>query len=275
MAWRIRSLSRQAEARPSTASHQWWRVDLKLIRSTHSTLVRETDHTLDLYSPFDNAVSIPVLPSHWYLASSASHAPLIFDITHHVPELPEHEGTHETTRFRLHVSHPPSQENLKSNTAAGRPRALSVERVSRFRFPPCRVTFEDQVQIPGWFSVALTPTARQFISRAPGRLPCLLTCIYEPGLGTEVSKNESSTVGTDEELENNRGMDGDIDPVKLEIGSGTRGVRLSMLYQGSILGVGACISGRVAHGLTDHASRLSSVCVLNQELFPRRDLSSH
>jgi len=265
MAWTMRPLLRQAESKPSTVSHRCWRIDLTLIRSEEPALVTEPDYTLDLESPFDNAFSIPILPSQWYLASPSNRLPLIFDIAHHRPDLSQLEGWHEASRFRLNLSHSASRERHNCDTSPGSAPALSVERVSRFRFPPCILSFTEQVHIPGWFSVGMSPPL------APGSMAYHMICIYEPGVGFEEADSDSRSEwranSIDEEVE--FGFGGVAGGALVEAGTGTRtpSARLSMLYQGSTRGVGACVSGRAAHACSDLILGYN-VCVLDQDLFP-------
>lgn len=268
MTWTIRPLSRIAQAMPSTPSCQRWRIDLTLIRSSDLTLVREADHVLDLYSPFEDAISTAVLPSQWYLASPAHHLPLVFDIIHHIPTLDEVEGRQEATRFRLSLSHARSRGDLEHDTSLASAPALSVEMVSRFHFPSGGLSFMDRPQIPGWFSVQISPRPE---FESTGSSAPSMSFIYEPGVGVCGNDRCLNPKPTGEPIDEagkvEFGVVAGVAPLEIETQRGTRSVDLSMLYQGSVLGVGVCVSGRVAYACP-YPPGGAGVCVLDQPLFP-------
>jgi len=267
LAWSMQPLSHQAESRPSNMFHRCWTIDLRLLHSRDSSLLRPAHHILDLYSPFEDTLSIPVLPSPWYLASPATTFPLVFDITHRPSDLARRRLWQDATRFRLTLSHALSQEDFMSNTATRGLPALSIERVSCFRFPRCLLAFPETAQIPGWFSVGAYQTDRPL---PPGTVPYQLTCVYEPGVGVEGSDSylNSAAEPTEEGLDSDLSVVGGAVAVDSGMESGTRSARLSMLYQGSVCGVGMCVSGRAAHGVFYHKLQGCGTCVLDQELFP-------
>jgi len=269
MTWSLRPRSCQAKGLSSPQNMQNWEIDLRSIRSPDSPLVRLPDQIIDLDSPFDNALSLFVIPSHWYLASPR--LPLIFDVTHHPSDFEYPLPWRKATRFRLDLSQllqgTSSQECSVGGLNDVSGVSLKVERVSRFRFPPCRLSFMENAQIPGWFSVGMSPLSD---FETPGSMENYMTCIYEPGLGINDPLGASPvSIGIDNNLDSATNDSDEVGgDVVLENGNGDepRNARLSMLFHGSLLCIGACVSGRVGHVF--HGERGSGICILDQELLP-------
>jgi len=96
-----------------------------------------------------------------------------------------------------------------------------------------------------------------------------MTCIYEPGVGTE---NHPDTGSASIDMENNQGgaMDdsGEGEGGTMQRrgdGGEPKNAGLSVLFQESLLCIGACVSGRV--GYVHDSARGSGICIIDQQLF--------
>jgi len=222
------------------------------------------DQIVDLDSPSNNPYSLFVFPSPWYLASPR--LPLIFDVTHH-PHSESQTPSRQATRFRLDLLRPAlrpcASESTQDGSMGGAAVSLRVERISRFRFPRCNLSFMEGAQIPGWFSVGLH---RLSSFEPPGVVKEYMTCIYEPGLGME-SGSVAGSLSIDPEVAKDDLAEGGQSPSQ-ETGDvdQLRDVRLSMILYGSLRGEEIRVWGRVPQAFHAQGRPLGpTLCIFDQE----------
>jgi len=164
--------------------------------------LNDTPTDFSLPFPEKHAGCPSKFPSIWHLSSPRF--PLDFDVIRGSYGQPA-----TVIRFRLSSCH---------RIDAGSP-PFKLTLLSKFRFP-YNEPGTDGLQMPGFFTVGLSPPARyRHPNQSEGYYSA--TYVYEPDLG----ESEGSGEGEKE----------------------VRDMKLSLLYRGSHFGINSCVSGRVAY----------------------------